>query len=56
MSNLENSIQIDFPISDWVWLCEFLSTLLHELEGDELEDTERILNLLQSAESGEVKL
>lgn len=49
-----NKITIALDPQDWVWLCEFLSQVLKEDDMDEYdrEDTERLLRLLQAAESG----
>lgn len=49
-----NTIQVNFPTDDWVWLCEFLATVLKEGELDPYsrEDTQHILDLLNSAEQG----
>lgn len=50
-----NTIRVDFPLDEWVWLCEFLSEVLKrgELDKHAREDTEHILALLQAAESGQ---
>lgn len=49
-----NTIKVDFPIEDWVWLCEFLAHLVKEGELDPYskKDTQHILNLLEAAEKG----
>ena len=48
---MSSTIKVDFPISDWVWLCEFLSTVIHEgdLDPYEREDTQRLYDLLNAA-------
>ena len=53
-----SSIVIELPTKDWVWLCEFLSTVLREGELDSYtrEDIEHIYQLLRAAEKGEAKL
>jgi hypothetical protein len=47
---MDNTIKVEFPVSDWIWLCEFLSEVikLGELEPYVEEDTQRLLDLLNS--------
>jgi hypothetical protein len=44
-----NSITVNLPVNDWVWLCEFLSTVIKEgkLDPYSKADTQRLLDLLQ---------
>lgn len=52
---MSGTITVEFESNDWVWLCEFLSTVIHEGELDPYskQDTEHLLNVLQTAEGGE---
>lgn len=49
-----NTIRVDFPIDEWVWLCEFLAGTIHELGEDieAIEDAQHIIDLLELAEKG----
>jgi len=53
-----NKIVVEFNIPDWVWLCEFLSQVIHEGELDEYtkEDTEHLYDVLTSAERGKGRI
>jgi len=47
-------IIVEFSVKDWVWLCEFLSTVIHngELDEYEEEDAQRLNDLLHAMERG----
>lgn len=50
-----NTITVDFPMDDWVWLCEFLNEVIKlddPTDPYDRSDLRRVINLLEAAEQG----
>lgn len=47
-----NTIRVDFPMDDWVWLCEFLNETIKLDDPEEpydRTDLARLIRLLETA-------